>query len=73
MKNFRTSLLMLIALTTFVFNGFTQDTTVTVTSTGEVGIGTTTPQALLEVNGTSLIRSNGFSGNASGTCWWFRN
>ncbi len=46
---------------------YAQDTTVTVTATGEVGIGTTSPQALLEVNGNALIRSTGFTGNAGGS------
>ena len=46
-----------------LFNGFAfaQDTTLTVTSTGNVGIGITTPTRKLDVDG-----EGGFTGNLNG-------
>jgi hypothetical protein len=43
-----------------------QDTTLTITSEGNVGIGTSTPEVKLEVTDNVLIRSGGFEGNAAG-------
>ena len=49
----------------FCFSGYAQDTTLTVTA-GKVGIGTTSPAASLELSGQAIIRTPGFTGNASG-------
>ena len=64
----RIKFLFAAMLALVVLNGsvYGQDTTLTVTSAGNVGIGTTSPQATLEVHGAALIRETGFTGNAGG-------
>lgn len=66
MKRFMLLLASLLAM--FFMNSlvFAQDTTLVVTSDGKVGIGTTIPQATLEVHGAIVVQETGFTGNAAG-------
>jgi len=51
---------------TFPYPPFLGATLAVKAGSGNVGIGTNTPEATLEVNGEALIRAGGFTGNAAG-------
>jgi hypothetical protein len=51
---------------TFPHPPFSGATLAVKAGSGNVGIGTNTPEATLEVNGEALIRAGGFTGNAAG-------
>ncbi|MCF7806021.1 MAG: hypothetical protein K9N46_15660 [Candidatus Marinimicrobia bacterium] len=66
MNYIRVSFFILLGMLVVAGTGLAQDTSLTVTETGNIGIGTTTPQVLLEVSGKTIIREPGITGNASG-------
>lgn len=66
MNNIKYMVAILLALLLFNNIVSAQDTSLAVTSSGNVGIGTTNPQAKLQVNGNAILRADGFLGNASG-------
>ncbi len=60
----RIEFLLSAAITIFLMNGlvFGQDTTLTVTSNGNVGIGTANPELSLHVDGNGILSSGSLSG-----------